>query len=152
MNCFEARRDFRAFWRRELSAERREAFVAHLRECSGCDGAFRNFALTAPVLHSEVEPAGHREDLARVREAVAARRPAMAYRTSAPRRQWLSMSAAAAMVLIAGIMAAYLSISEPVGNLNDVLSQSEPQVEPVVELFGPVTPVARVDQGNGFAE
>jgi|GEM_PF-2320003 anti-sigma factor RsiW len=150
MNCFEARRDFRAFWRRELSAERREAFVAHLRECQGCDGAFRNFALSAPVLHSEAEPARRREDLARPREAVVARRPAMAYRTSAPRRQWLSMSAAA-MVLIAGIMAAYLSISAPVGDLNDVLSQSEPRVEPVVELFGPVTPAAPVDQGNGFA-
>ncbi len=54
------------------------------------------------------------------------------------------------MVLIAGLMAAYLSISEPVGNLNDVLSQtqSEPQVEPVVDLFGPAT---AVQQGNGFA-
>lgn len=55
------------------------------------------------------------------------------------------------MVLVAGALAAYLSISEPVGNLNDVLSQQESHVEPVVELFGPVTPGAPVTQGNGFA-
>ncbi len=53
MNCFEARQDFRSFWRKELDAERRAAFIAHLAECAKCDGAFRTFALTAPVFHSE---------------------------------------------------------------------------------------------------
>ena len=53
MNCFEARQDFRSFWRKELAPERRGAFLAHLAECAKCDGAFRIFALTAPVFHSE---------------------------------------------------------------------------------------------------
>ncbi len=100
-------------------------------------------------MHSDVTPERRREDSPRVREAVPARRPAMAYRATARRREWFSISAAA-MALAAGVVAAYLSVSAPVGNLNDVLSQQEPQVEPVVDLFGPGT-AQTFNQDGGFA-
>ena len=146
MNCFEARREFRSFWRRELTPELRETFVAHLRECAGCDSAFRNFALSAPALHSDVAPERCADDPPRPRVALSARRPPAAYRGAPPRRVWMSMSAAVA-VLMAGALAAYLSVSEPVGNLGDVLSQSEPEPVPVVELFVTQTQ----SQDNGLA-
>jgi hypothetical protein len=57
MNCFEARNDFIAFWQKTLLPDRQVQLLAHLRECSGCDYSFRVFALTAPLLYSQVEPA-----------------------------------------------------------------------------------------------
>jgi hypothetical protein len=34
MNCFEARKEFGAFWRRTMAAEARAAFSAHLGGCA----------------------------------------------------------------------------------------------------------------------
>lgn len=59
MNCFEARQDFVSFWRSMLDGERRRALLAHLKGCSKCDRAFRAFALTAPMLHSEGGASAH---------------------------------------------------------------------------------------------
>jgi hypothetical protein len=56
MNCFEARNEFVAFWRKTLDNERQTRLLAHLRICAGCDRSFRSFALTAPVLYSASEP------------------------------------------------------------------------------------------------
>ena len=56
MNCFEARKEFVAFWRRQMPPLERAAFSAHLGTCTRCDHSFRVFALSAPVLHSESEP------------------------------------------------------------------------------------------------
>lgn len=53
MNCLEARRGFVDFWRRSLDSRLRAAFLAHLAGCARCDGSFRRFALTAPVLQAE---------------------------------------------------------------------------------------------------
>src|SRR5277367_2995751 len=53
MNCFEARKNFRALWRKNLAPARRSEMIGHLSECATCDGAFRVFALTAPALHSD---------------------------------------------------------------------------------------------------
>jgi hypothetical protein len=55
MNCFEARQEFPALWRKTATAERRAELLAHLKGCEKCDHAFRVFALSAPVLHGEME-------------------------------------------------------------------------------------------------
>src|SRR5713226_5544398 len=59
MNCFETRNEFRGLWRKTVGAERYADLMAHLGGCAKCAHAFRVFALTAPVLHSETEPEGN---------------------------------------------------------------------------------------------
>jgi hypothetical protein len=132
INCFEARQEFPAFWRRELPAERRAQLVSHLAGCAKCDRAFRNFALGAPVLHSVGEPA---------RRAVAEgqgvphprpRRSAGVVRSEIVPRRGLAMSAAA-LVLIAASLAAYFSVTTPVDTLNEELS-----TDPIAtQILGP---------------
>jgi Putative zinc-finger len=132
MNCFEARQEFAAFWRRELAGERRAAFSAHLAECAKCDRAFRAFALTAPALHSASEPATRRRG-AREFAIDPARRPTSAARIE-PRAQhrWFAMCAAVT-VFVAASLAAWISVSTPVESLTDALSDS--QDTPVMQLF-----------------
>jgi hypothetical protein len=119
MNCFEARQEFRSFWRKELPPGRRTAFVAHLSECAKCDGAFRVFALTAPVLHSDAEPS----------------RPARARRTPARiegRRSAAWMSIAAVLALfVTGASAAYFSVETSPETLREAVHQPSPFVEMV---------------------
>jgi hypothetical protein len=130
MNCFEARQEFSALWRKSATAERRAELLAHLKGCGKCDHAFRVFALTAPVLHGEVE-----RDTARVsrparREFSLADRPrrfASISREVALSRQpnrWLAMSAAAAIFVFAS-SAAYLSTRTPNESLGEALSTLE---------------------------
>jgi hypothetical protein len=121
INCFEARQEFPAFWRRELAAEQRAALVKHLAGCAKCDRAFRNFALGAPVLHSVGEPP--RRPVAQGQSArdARARRPAGVARSEFVPRRGLAMSAAA-MALIAASLAAYFSVTTPLDTLNDELS------------------------------
>jgi anti-sigma factor RsiW len=120
MNCFEARQEFRAFWRKEMSPERRSAFVAHLAECRKCDAAFRTFALTAPVFHSEAEPARPMSGVRRV--AAASHRDGRAYREVRRAQPWLSMAAAVAL-FITGASAAYFSVATPDETLSDAIHQ-----------------------------
>jgi len=133
MNCFEARQEFSALWRKSATAERRAELLAHLKGCGKCDHAFRVFALTAPVLHGEVE-----RDTARVsrparREFSLADRPrrfASISREVALSRQpnrWLAMSAAAAIFVFAS-SAAYLSTRTPNESLGEALSTLEASV------------------------
>ncbi len=131
MNCFEARQEFGEFWRGALAAERRAELLAHLKSCAGCDHAFRAFALTAPVLHSESEPASRRGS-APAREFSLADRPrrlAAASRGAQRPQRWFAMCAAVTVFIAAGL-AAYLSVTAPVESLNDVLGNSE-----TVDLF-----------------
>src|SRR5271154_893319 len=111
MNCFEARQEFSALWRKTATAERRAELLAHLKGCQKCDHAFRVFALTAPVLHGEMEPdAGPVSRPAR-REVSVGDRPrgfASVSREVSRRNRWLAMSAAAAIFVFAS-SAAYLS-------------------------------------------
>jgi anti-sigma factor RsiW len=132
MNCFEARQDFRSFWRKELAPERRVAFLAHLEECSKCDGAFRVFALTAPVFHSEAEPS--RTPVTVRRLPASARREGRFYR--APRRSsaWLSMAAVLAL-FVTGASAAYFSVAAPTETLSDAIHQPSQFVELVSADF-----------------
>jgi len=117
MNCFETRQEFRSFWRKELPPGRHAAFIAHLGECHKCDGAFRAFALTAPVLHSNAEPN---------RPALARRTPARyeARRASA----WLSTAAVLAL-FVTGASAAYYSVAMPAETLSDAIQKPTHFVE-----------------------
>ena len=141
MNCFEARQDFRSFWRKELAPERRAAFIAHLAECAKCDGAFRTFALTAPVFHSEAEP--YRLASSSRRMPASAPREARAYR--APRRAsaWLSIAAVLAL-FITGASAAYFSVETPDETLSDAIHQPSQ----FVELVSADVPEANSDFGQ----
>lgn len=120
-NCFEARQEFAAFWRRELSPERRSALVRHLAECQKCDRAFRSFALTAPALHSVAEPprrsGGERPQS---RDTQSRRSPTVARGEYQSRRK-MAMSAAA-MMLMAASLAAYFSVTTPIDTLSDELT------------------------------
>jgi len=126
MNCFEARQDFRSFWRKELTPERRAAFVAHLAECSKCDAAFRIFALTGPVFHSPAEP--NRAGTIPRRMPASARREARAYREPRRSSQWLSIAAVLAL-FITGASAAYFSVKAPDETLSDAIHQPSQFVE-----------------------
>lgn len=141
MNCFEARQDFRSFWRKELAPERRAAFLAHLSECSKCDGAFRTFALTAPVFHSDAEP--DRSSATAPRIPASARREARAYRATRRSSAWLSIAAAAAL-FITGASAAYFSVETPDETLSDAIHRPSP----FVELVSADLPQANSDLGQ----
>jgi anti-sigma factor RsiW len=134
MNCFEARQDFPLFWRKQLAPERRGAFLAHLAQCSKCDAAFRTFALTAPVFHSEAEPP--RSGTGSV--AARARRDARAYRQTRRSSAWLSI-AAAMTLFITGASAAYFSIDTPTETLSDAIHQPSQFVELVSADFPEAT-------------
>ena len=132
INCFEARQEFPAFWRRELASEQRSALVEHLAGCAKCDRAFRNFAVSAPVLHSVSEPPRRTRAEPPVNRDSHARRSGGVGRGEFVPRRGLAMSAAA-MVLIAASLAAYLSVTAPVDPLNDELS-----ADPIAaQLLGP---------------
>jgi len=152
MNCFEARQEFSALWRKSATAERRSELLAHLKGCGKCDHAFRVFALTAPVLHGEVE-----RDTARVsrparREFSLADRPrrfASISREVALSRQpnrWLAMSAAAAIFVFAS-SAAYLSTRTPNESLGEALSTLEASMnsETAGDPLAPEMPMTESD-------
>ena len=127
MNCFEARQEFSALWRKTATAERRAALIAHLKGCEKCDHAFRVFALTAPVLHGAMEPPNlipaSRPARREFSLADRPRRFASVSReisTSRPNR-WISTAAAAAILVFAG-SAAYLSTHVPSETVGDELS------------------------------
>jgi anti-sigma factor RsiW len=141
MNCFEARQDFRSFWRKELSAERRDAFVAHLAGCAKCDAAFRTFALTAPVFHSDAEPS--RPISAARRISASARREGGAYREPRRARAWLSIAAAFALFMT-GASAAYFSVETP----DETLSEAIHQPSQFTELVSADYPEANSDLGQ----
>ncbi len=138
MNCFEARQDFPAYWRRELLEYRRAEINAHLGECAKCDAAFRTFAMTAPVLHSVQAPdsstAQPREFTLRSVTRAAAPSPRANYRE--PRR-WLAMCASV-IIFIAASTGAYLAVTPPAGSLSEALTS--PQEPSMQELFGSDTP------------
>jgi anti-sigma factor RsiW len=141
MNCFEARQEFSGLWRGALSAERRAELLTHLSSCARCDHGFRIFALTAPVLHSESEPAS-RLGTANVREFSLSDRPrrlaSVSRETPRPQR-WFAMCAAVT-VFFAAAMAAYLSVTAPVESFNDAVSGAES-----VDLFSEQIPITASD-------
>jgi len=148
MNCFEARQEFPGLWRKTLAVERRAELVAHLKGCDKCDHAFRVFALTAPVLHGEMEqpPAG--VSLPARREFSLADRPrrfASATR-EVSRPRWMPMAAAAAIFVFA-TSAAYLSARMPDESMGEAFSVPESSMtsETVADPLAPEMPLTESD-------
>lgn len=152
MNCFEARQEFSALWRKTATAERRAELLAHLKGCEKCDHAFRVFALTAPVLHGEVERDAARASRPARREFSLADRPrrfASVSREVSMSRQpnrWLAMSAAAAIFVFAA-STAYLSTRTPNESLGEALSVPEASMnsETAGDPLAPEMPMTESD-------
>ena len=138
MNCFDARAEFGAFWRRAMPTEERARLVEHLKTCARCDRAFRVFALSAPVIHSEGLPettsanARPALDLVRPRRFAGAR--AGSFERREGRRPWGVAAAAVALLMIGGITA-WSSIRWPVQNFADSVVGDAPEVEPIDYSF-----------------
>ena len=150
MNCFEARQEFPALWRNRATGERRAEILAHLKSCAKCDHAFRIFALTAPVLHSESEPpAAARVSAPARREFSLSDRPrrfASVSRETASPRRWVAMAAAAAIFVFAGSAAIY-SVDAPRDTLSDELSMpdSNDNYRAAADPLAPEMPVTESD-------
>lgn len=167
MNCFDTHKEFVAFWNRTLESERRAAFTAHLRGCAKCDRAFRIFALSAPVLHSDREPEAHSRPYQAPAPSLplGVRRPALARRSGS--YQWLSMAAAAVLLIVSG-MAAWTAANPSGQNVMEAIAGDNPAIEqvsytPDASLFGqdvigsdpslqePVAPDTNAAQAEGLA-
>ena len=147
MNCFEARQEFPALWRKTATVERRSELTAHLATCAKCDHAFRVFSLTAPVLHSAGDATESGAVASRGREFLPADRPRrFAARAERVRPRWLAMSAAAAIFLLAS-SAAYISISAPGQSLTDALFAPDAAAnsESAADVFAPEFPATEND-------
>ena len=171
MNCFDARKEFPAFWRRTIPLAERARLVEHLKACARCDRAFRVFALSAPVIHSENRPEATASlartplNLVRPRRFANARAESFARRV--PQRPW-QVAATAAALLMVGAFTAWSSIQWPVRNFADSVAADTSDVEPVdysfdnnataldaaaqePALFDPITPSPSAPSDNGLA-
>jgi hypothetical protein len=149
MNCFETRQEFSSLWRKSLALDRRADLLAHLKECEKCDHAFRVFALTAPVLHGDVERQATRASRPARREFSLADRPrrfASASREVSRPSRWISMAAAAAIFVFA-TSAAYLSTRAPSESLGEALSVPESSMisETAGDPLAPEMPLTESD-------
>jgi hypothetical protein len=149
MNCFEARQEFSALWRKTAAAERRGELLAHLKGCEKCDHAFRIFALTAPVLHGDMEQQASRVSRPARREFSLADRPsrfASATREVSRPNRWLPMAAAAAIFVFA-TSAAYLSTRAPNESIGEALSVPESSMtsETTSDPLAPEMPLTESD-------
>jgi hypothetical protein len=132
MNCFDASKDFCAFWRRTIPLSDRARLVEHLAACAQCDRSFRAFALTAPVMHSERLPEATSSSvrpplsLVRPRRFAAGRAGPFARPTN--EHPWRVAAAAAALLVIGGFTA--WSFTEmPAENFAEGVVADSPEVE-----------------------
>jgi hypothetical protein len=137
MNCFEARKEFPSFWRRMLTPEERTAFLAHVGRCARCDRAFRVFALTAPVLHSDPAPSEplsmeqpsvattESSPYARREPAIPSRRGATMTRSAVAPRASRTVWAAVALAA-AALLAVYVAVATPGQTLEDAITGEDP--------------------------
>ena len=149
MNCFEARQEFPALWRKTATAERRSELLAHLKGCEKCDHAYRVFALTAPVLHGEMDRQASRMAAPARREFSLADRPrrfASPSREVARPNRWLPMAAAAAIFVFA-TSAAYLSTRAPSESMGEAFSTPESSMtsETTGDPLAPEMPLTESD-------
>ena len=151
MNCFEARQEFSALWRKTATAERRAELLAHLKGCGKCDHAFRVFALTAPVLHGEIERDAALVSKPARREFSLADRPrrfaSVSREVSRQPERWLAMSAAAAVIFVFAASTAYLSARTPDESLGEALSVPETSMnsETAGDPLAPEMPMTESD-------
>jgi len=151
MNCFEARQEFPGLWRKTATAERRTELLAHLKGCEKCDHAFRVFALTAPVLHGEMERQAARVSRPARREFSLADRPrrfaSVSREVSRQPERWLAMSAAAAVIFVFAASTAYLSARTPDESLGEALSVPETSMnsETAGDPLAPEMPMTESD-------
>ena len=118
MGCFEVRLEFPEFWRGSMEEEQRRKLLDHLRSCAGCDHAFRVFAITAPVLHSESRPASAPSAEVSRRPVIAASRP----------RIWPAATVLMTLAMAATIVL-YLAIAAPTQTLDEALSPQDSVTE-----------------------
>jgi hypothetical protein len=150
MNCFESRQEFSALWRNRATPERRAETLAHLKSCAKCDHAFRVFALTAPVLHSESEPPPRVVTPARQAFSLGdrPRRFVSVSRERERPRRWIAMSAAAAIFVVAS-SAAFFSADTPRQTFGEEISMAEPtNYEAAADPLAPEMPVTESDFAN----
>ena len=149
MNCFEARQEFPALWRKTASADRLAELTAHLTTCAKCNHAFRVFALTAPVLHSAIDVSAPPQRASVGSEFSRTDRPrrfASATHAAPGKPRWLAMSAAAAIFVLAS-SAAYMSVSAPAESLSDELFSTDTIVnsESSADILAPELPTTESD-------
>jgi putative zinc finger protein len=131
MNCFEARKEFAAFWRRTMPSAERAQLVEHLKTCAQCDRSFRVFALSAPVVHSENQPEAAASaarpafNMVRPRRFASIRAESFARQT--PRRPW--QVAAAVALLVIGGLTAWSSTRWPVQDFAQSVAADSADVE-----------------------
>ena len=131
MNCFESQKEFATFWRRTMPLAERARFAEHLTACARCDRSFRVFALSAPVVHSEIQPEAAAStarpalSLVRPPRFASARAEASAWRR--PEHSWRVAAAVAALLVIGGFTA-WSSTQGPVENFANVVAGG-PEVE-----------------------
>jgi len=134
MTCFEARKEFPAFWRHTMPSGSRGSLADHLQGCAQCDRAFRAFALSAPVLHSkpaaEETPPTSRPPLNLVRPRRFAARP-VPLRRGETWRPWKIAAAASLMVAVGGF-SAWSSARWPTENFADSVAGDSVEVDPVI--------------------
>jgi hypothetical protein len=142
MNCFEARQQFRALWRKTAPREMRAALLAHLQSCAKCNHAFRVFAVTAPALHSDSKPPEYRTTSA-VREFSPHDRPhrfASLSRSQGGTRQLFVMCAALAIFALSGTVAYWVdrapdeTVADAISDSDSVLSPDYSQDSPGADL------------------
>lgn len=172
MNCFEARKEFAAFWRRTMPLAARVRLVEHLTTCARCDRAFRVFALSAPVVHLESRPeaatAVPRPPLSLMHPRRLANTRAETFARRVPQQPW-RVAAAAVVLLMIGGFSAWSSIQWRGRNFADSLVGNTVEVEPVdysfdnnaaaidatehePALFGSIASEAAAPSENGLAE
>jgi len=147
MNCFESRQEFPAIWRNRATPERRAEILAHLKSCAKCDHAFRVFALTAPVLHSEAEPPAAARVSVRQPFSLGdrPRRFASVSRETERPQRWIAMAAAAAIFVVAS-SAAFFSADTPRETLGEEISMPEAtSYEAAADPLAPEMPVTESD-------
>lgn len=130
MNCFEARKEFTAFWRRTMAPEQRAAFVTHLQGCARCDSFFRVFALSAPVIHADTARHGGIQNTASAHPSGAFARPngAASKRATISARSWAAAGAVFALAA-AAMVALYVATAPRHQTLDEVLADDNSAVE-----------------------
>lgn len=151
MRCTQARQLFGAFWDDETTQAEREWLESHFQSCSRCHSEYEALARSLELLNTlpRIEPAPDLVEnaLARARRATPA-----PDRISASAPRWVPVTAAAAVLLIAGLIVlpgvmqnrslsglAPIAAQPPVQQPELIVSDGQPAGGPVAVLDRPAT-------------